>query len=275
MANARSFIASTIPAWQAECLKTHRRGTLLMVSFGTCITLGITLAYWIVYAFSFTQPSSTCWRTPIVFACLFTLPALAIISFMPESPRWLILQAREQEAIRVLSALNELPEDSEDIRREVLQIKNAVKHMASAPISWMFQNGDYRYLQRTLLAVLLQVMQQFTGINLFIQYLGGMFKNQLFFKSSTSLLLASACSTEFLLASVVTVIGIDRFWGRRSLTMFGAAGMTFCMIGLTVFNYLGLQGDNWAFNVMAAFLFLYNTCKSSRLVHHRLLRRTC
>lgn len=233
-----------------------------MVSFGTCITLGTAIAYWMTYAFSFTAPSTAAWRVPIILAVVFTLPALAIITFMPESPRWLLLQGREQEAISVLSALNELPEESEDIRREILQIKNAVKHMASAPASWVFTNGEYRYLQRTLLAVLLQVMQQFTGINLFMQYLGGMFKNQLMYPTKLSLLLASCCATEFVLASFVAVIGIDRFWGRRTLTMFGSSGMCVCMIGLCVFNYVGLEGYDWAFKVMTLFLFAYNTCKS-------------
>lgn len=260
-ANENSFIAATIPAWQAECLKTHRRGTLLLVSFGSCITLGLTISYWVVYGLSFAQPSSVSWRFPISFAMLFTLPALLTIGFMPESPRWLLLQGKEKEALRVLSALNELPEDHEDIRREVLQIKHAVKHMASAPASAVFSNGQYRYLHRTLLAIILQVMQQFTGVNLFVQYLGSMFRNQLHFSFRTSLLLAACCSLEFFLASVGAVLVIDRFWGRRTLTMFGASGMCLCMVMLTVFNYLGDQNYTWAFKVMTLFLFLYNTCK--------------
>ncbi len=164
----------------------------------------------------------------------------------------------------VLSALSELPVDHEDIRREILQIKYAVKHMASSPASAAFSNGDYRYLQRTLLAVGLQVMQQFTGINLFVQYLGSMYRDQIKYSASMSLLLAACCSTEFLLASIGVVFVIDRFWGRRDLTIFGASGMCLCLTMLTIFQWLGLEnGDPWAYNVMTAFLFLYLTCESN------------
>lgn len=260
--NTRRFIAATIPAWQAECLKTHKRGTLLLVSFGTCITFGVAVAYWVVYAFSFAQPSSIAWRFPIVFAIFFTLPALLIVSFMPESPRWLLLQGKEKEAISVLSALNELPEDSEDIRREILAIKYAVKHMASAPLADITKNGQFRYLHRVILAVGLQVMQQWTGINLFIQYLGAMFKNQLKYASNESLVLAATSSTVFFIASLAAVVSIDRFWGRRTLTMFGATGMCVSMIFLASFDWAGDHGRSWGYQAMTAFLFIYGVCKS-------------
>ena len=39
------FIASAVPAWHVECLKKHRRGRMLMVSFGVCVTAGIACAF--------------------------------------------------------------------------------------------------------------------------------------------------------------------------------------------------------------------------------------
>ena len=151
-ADYHSFIASTIPAWQAECLK-KRRGTLLLVSFGACITLGITLSYWLTFAFSWIQTNSVSWRFPIAFSTLLIAPALFLVMFMPESPRYLLLCGKEDEALKVLSALEELPTDHEDIRREILLIKNTVIRMAGgSSFSALFTMGKERNLHRFLLA---------------------------------------------------------------------------------------------------------------------------
>ncbi|KAI6824878.1 sugar porter family MFS transporter [Hortaea werneckii] len=248
------FIASTVPAWQAECLKTHRRGTLLLVSFGSCITAGVALSYWIDYGFSFVSDDQASWRAPIGLGMLFMILPLMLIIWLPESPRYLVLHGKEDEAKRVLSSLTELSPEDEDIGREFLLIKNTLLHMASGGVGETFRMGQYRYVHRSVLAILLQVMQQFTGVNLFIQYLGSMFFMQLKYLPQRGLLLASCCSTAFFLASLIAVVGIDRLWGRRTLTIFGASGMCVCMIVLAVMAYVDTQH---AYYVMTAFLFVY------------------
>ncbi|KAK5107766.1 hypothetical protein LTR62_000690 [Meristemomyces frigidus] len=250
------WIVSTVPAWQAECLKSHRRGTLLMVSFGSCITAGLAIAYWVVYALSWAQPSPASWRVPVGLAVVPILLALSLIVWMPESPRYLILSGRQEEAKKVLSALNEISPEDENVRREFLMIKKTLLTMTSASFVEAFKQGRHRYLQRTVLAVVLQVMQQFTGINLFMQYLGSMFLNQLRYKPELALLLAACCATEFFIASIIAVIGIDRFWTRRTLTMFGATGMCISTIVLCVMAWLNTQRSYY---VMTAFLFAFNS----------------
>lgn len=143
------------------------------------------------------------------------------------------------------------------MRREALLVKNTVLKLASgSAFSDVFRMGKTRTLHRVILAVALQMMQQWTGVNLFVQYLGTMFGNQLHYPVTLSLLLAACCSTEFFLASLIAVVGIDRYWGRRTLTMFGAAGMSICMVVLSIMNYINTQT---AFYVMTVFLFLYCT----------------
>ena len=132
-----------------------------MVSFGVCITAGIALAFWACYAFSFVMPSSASWRLPLAIPILFIVVALVLMLFLPESPRYLILNGREKEALNVLSALNEMPPDHEDIRREYLMIKNAIIYMIQgASMPAIFSMGKSRYAHRVLLAIALQVMQQ-------------------------------------------------------------------------------------------------------------------
>lgn len=89
-----------------------------------------------------------------------------------------------------------------------------------------------------------------------MQYLGFMVSTQIQLDPKLSLLIASCGATEFFLASLVAVVGIDRFWGRRTLTMFGAAGMCVCLIILCVLSWADTQKTRYA---MAAFFFVYCT----------------
>lgn len=77
---------STVPTWQSECSKSHRRGQLVMVE-GALITGGICLSYWIDFGFSFIQ-NQAAWRFPIAFQIVFALAILLFIMELPESPRY-------------------------------------------------------------------------------------------------------------------------------------------------------------------------------------------
>jgi MFS family permease len=78
---------ATMPAWQAECTKAHRRGTLLMISAGVTTAAGLTAAYWIDFGFAYLDPSSASWRVPIGLQVALILLAAALVVVMPESPR--------------------------------------------------------------------------------------------------------------------------------------------------------------------------------------------
>lgn len=78
---------STVPTWQSETSKSHRRGQMVMIE-GSLIVFGVMLSYWIDLGFSFLAPSSISWRFPIAFQIILALFILAIIPGLPESPRW-------------------------------------------------------------------------------------------------------------------------------------------------------------------------------------------
>ncbi|KAK5109648.1 hypothetical protein LTR62_006885 [Meristemomyces frigidus] len=247
---------ATVPAWQAECTKAHRRGTLLMVSAGACIAAGLSFSYWITFAFSFVTGNSAAWRVPIAIQLIFALMVYVLMAFMPESPRWLILTGREDEALRVLAVLNDNQPSSMETRQEFLSIKDAVLEMSKGGNHDVFSMGDYRHFHRVALAFILQIFQQMSGINLIMQYLAIIFIQMFAYQRWVGMLIAAGVGTEFFLASFVAVIGIDRFWGRRSLLMFGATGMCLSMVLISIMQYLDLRSSNIAGTV---FIFAYCT----------------
>ena len=76
------------------------------------ITGGICFSYWLDFGFSFLDPNTIAWRFPIGFQIFFAVVILLFILELPESPRWLVLKGKEDEALTVLAALNNLPEDN-------------------------------------------------------------------------------------------------------------------------------------------------------------------
>lgn len=244
----------------AECVKGHRKGTVLMISAGAFVAAGLALSYWLTFAFAYLDNSNAAWRVPIAFQCIFSLTAFIILVFLPESPRWLIMTGREEAALKTLSALNDLPEDDKEIKEEFLIIKDAILEMSIGGFHSLFTMGETRNFHRVVLAYFIQVFQQSTGINLVLQYLSLMFYQQFGYSGWLSRLLAGCAATEYFLASWIVVYGIDRFWGRRSLMLFGATGMCVSMVVVCIMAYLMQQHNVYAAHgVGVAFIFLFNT----------------
>jgi MFS family permease len=111
---------------------------------GSLIVFGVMLSYWIDLGFSFLEPSSISWRFPIGFQIVLAIFIVALIPGLPESPRWLILKGRDEEAVRVLCALSELPEDHPKIQADFKAMKDVVFEMNQGNFADCFKMNKNR-----------------------------------------------------------------------------------------------------------------------------------
>ncbi|KAF3349552.1 hypothetical protein VdG2_02398 [Verticillium dahliae VDG2] len=242
---------STVPTWQSETSSSHKRGKMVMFE-GALITAGIMISYWIDLGFSFAD-GSVAWRFPLAFQIVFCILILATVWKLPESPRWLMLKGREDDAREVISALADLPVDHQFVENEFTSIKETVTEMSKGSFKDLFSNDENRHLHRVVLAYVNQMFQQISGINL-ITYYAAVIYSGLGMSPFMSRLLAALNGTEYFLASLPPIWLVERV-GRRKLMLFGAAGQAATMAILTGVN----SQDGTAFQITGiVFLFIFN-----------------
>ncbi|KAK0289464.1 hypothetical protein LTR35_002661 [Friedmanniomyces endolithicus] len=246
---------STVPTWQSETSKSHRRGQMVMIE-GSLIVFGVMLSYWIDLGFSFLDPSDVSWRFPIAFQILLAVFIVCFIPGLPESPRWLVLKGREARALEVLAALSDLPEDDPAVQDEFKAVKDTVFEMAQGSFSDSFKTNRNRNLHRTILAYVNQMFQQISGINIITYYAATIFHNNIGMSAFMSRLLAALNGTEYFVASWVAIFTIEKF-GRRKLMLFGAAGQALSMAVLA--GTTSVPGNASLGIAAAIFLFVFNS----------------
>lgn len=121
------------------------------------------LSYWIDLGFSFLEPSTISWRFPIAFQIVLALFILCAIPGLPESPRWLVLKGREDDALQVLCALSDLPPEDKKIQSEFQAVKDTVFEMSKGGFKDCFKMNRNRNFHRTALAYVNQMFQQVSG----------------------------------------------------------------------------------------------------------------
>ncbi|KAF6789367.1 sugar transporter stl1 [Colletotrichum musicola] len=244
---------STVPTWQSETCSAHKRGKLVMIE-GALISCGIMISYWIDLGMSF-APGSVAWRFPLALQIAFCLFILAFVWNLPESPRWLVLKGRHDEARTVIAAIADLPEDDDYVKNEYIVIKETVDEMSKGSFKDLFTMDKNRNLHRTLIAYVNQMFQQICGINLITYYAAVIYSN-LGMTRFMSHLLAALNGTEYFIASWPAVFLVERV-GRRKLMLFGAVGQAVTMAILAGVNS---QPNVYACQIAGiVFLFVFNT----------------
>lgn len=159
--------AATIPVFQAEI--TPKRARALMVgAFQLALNLGGLIVHIITNATAKNHNDSA-WRIPVGLFYVCPSIIVVLINFVPESPRWLVLKGRHEEALESLRRLRQGKFTPEEIEDQYAEITAAVKDGESQQSSWfeLFQGTN---LKRTTICVFVNIFQQVTGQAFASQY---------------------------------------------------------------------------------------------------------
>ncbi|TMS21659.1 Solute carrier family 2, facilitated glucose transporter member 2 [Larimichthys crocea] len=173
-----------------------------------------------------------------------------LLPLCPESPRYLyILLGKEQEARKSLLRLKgeyDPTPDLEEMRKE----KEAADKEPRVSILSLIRSSVYR--QQLVVALMMHLSQQFSGINAIFYYSTAIFTRAGVGQPVYATIGVGVINTVFTLVSVALV---DRA-GRRTLTLVGLGGMCCCAVVMTV--GLKFQSEfTWMSYVSMSAIFLF------------------
>lgn len=209
----------TAPLYLSEIAPEKIRGSMISL-YQLMITLGILCAYLSDVAFSSTEN----WRAMLG---IITVPAIFFLLgvwFLPNSPRWLATKGKFHDAKLIL---NRLRGNSEQVKIELNEIKNSLLLKQSG---WMLFQKNQNFKRSVFLGILLQIMQQFTGINVIMYYAPKIFEIAGFASTNDQMWGTVIIGTINFLATFIAIGLVDR-WGRKPTLILGFLVMA---IGMSV-----------------------------------------
>ncbi|KAJ3132826.1 hypothetical protein HK100_004964 [Physocladia obscura] len=243
------------PVYLGELAPKEIRGT--MMSFWQLFySVGALLSY-LVGLITTNQPSLGNWQWRWVILCQTIAPLVFFIciGFCPESPRWLILKGRNDEARVILHKIR-ADEDVEDEIEEMIEVierERATNPGTFAAYKMIFT--QWNIAKRLLMAMVINFGQQATGQNSLNNYSSQIYKT-IFSQNNVAIInvVNSICGILFTLNSTIFV---DRV-GRISLFIGGAIGMAICTAAAAIlYDY---SPDKTSYNLgigLAVILFIF------------------
>ncbi|HEI8868230.1 sugar porter family MFS transporter [Serratia sp. AKBS12] len=218
----------TAPLYLSEIAPERIRGSMISM-YQLMITIGILAAYLSDTAFSYS--GSWRWMLGII-----TIPALLLlvgVFFLPRSPRWLASRGRDAEAHKVLEMLRDTTAQA---KAELDEIRESLKIKQSG---WALFKDNKNFRRAVYLGILLQVMQQFTGMNVIMYYAPKIFDLAGFASTAQQMWGTVIVGLVNVLATFIAIGLVDR-WGRKPTLKLGFLVMAIGMGVLGTMMSIGM-----------------------------------
>lgn len=232
VAGASAFmVLAAVPIWMNEVVPVKMRAGLVDIH-AVLLILGYTVQGWVGFGFYFWKSGgANTWRPPLALQCVWPLLLLCGLYWIPESPRWLIMNDRIDEAKLILDKLHSDPSDPDNkyARSEFYQIQKQIAIDKTLGSSWvhMFRKPSYR--KRALLAMGTTFFIQCSGVLVINNYGPTLYKN-LGFSPVKQLLYPAAWLTTALGINIMAIGVVDRFPRNKYI----GCGILGCMATLIV-----------------------------------------
>lgn len=208
------------PMYISEISPAHMRGRLAG-SFQLNIVFGILVAY--LTNFLFKDIGEDAWRWMLGFMLVPSGIFAMLVRTIPESPRWLVLNNRDEEARKIFEKTGDT-EALNNIREEHALAGKGQNENLFQP----------KYRKPILFAVLLAMFNQLAGINAILYYAPRIFEMAGYGQDQAYLqpVYVGLANVVF---TLLAMNFIDRF-GRKTLLIIGSFGMIF-FLGLTAWAF--------------------------------------
>lgn len=237
------------PVYIAELAPPSLRGRMVGM-FQINIVGGILLAYLSNFLIARMQFGAAEWRWEFGVCAFPSLLFFLMLFGIPHSSRWLVTKGRMKEALETLSVVGVA-----DPEAELKRISDATQIEDVSRQEPLFR---WRYRIPIVLAILLALFNQLSGINAVLYYLNDIFASAGFSRLAGNLQTVVVGIVN-LLATLLAMSLIDKF-GRKTLLLVGTAGMT---LSLGSIAYIFAKGSGRELLIYLVALYIASFAISS------------
>jgi sugar porter (SP) family MFS transporter len=260
-------VASIIsPLYISEIAVTRYRGTLVAL-YQLAITIGFLGAYLVNFAILNSALHTSAseitsgfrdkifvtenWRAMLGMESLPAMLFFITIFFIPESPRWLVIHAKEDAAGKILARTYK----QEEIANQVSKLKALLRSEAKSDWKLLLQPG---FRLAVIIGVCLAMLGQFMGVNAVLYYGPSIFE-QTGLSEGDSLLYQVVVGMVNVVATILGMWLIDRI-GRKKLVYWGVSGIMASLLLIGLYFTVNNSTNVWPPVTLLLLILAYIFC---------------